>query len=128
MKSEVCKSVGEWEDEVSKLEKLSDEIGGYKGRLAESADVLDKVMTLMDESLSWNQNLHIFAGDDQAMNDKLMAVMLDRKGKIEYIAEEIETMDEKQVKRFMAENKNLKRRKKYFERLFHDKKLKAKLK
>jgi oligoendopeptidase F len=127
MRSDVCQTLEEWNDELSKLEALSDEIFRYKGRLSESADMFNTVMTLRDEAYSWIQQLYVFANDKQDMITKLDDVITTRNNKMAYINEEIEKMDKKTVKKFMSQNKNLKRLKKYFDRIFHDKKIKEKM-
>lgn len=107
-----------WEDDFNKSKEVTERMLEFKGKIAESADNLYKVLKLSDELGRIIENLYTYAkmrsdedtkyGKYQSLSDRAESLSVDIGAKTSFIVPEIMSMGEKKVHEYIDNKHELK--------------------
>ncbi len=107
-----------WEEDFKKGKELSKKIKEYQGRIEESSETLLEVLVLQDELSRITDNIYTYAkmkqDEDtrnstyQALTDKATGLMVEAGESTSFIVPELLMIDEKTIKNYLDETKQLK--------------------
>ncbi len=107
-----------WENDFNRSKEITEKIIDFKGKIAESADNLFKVLKLSDEVERIIENLYTYAkmkldedtkeGKYQSLSDRAESLSVDIGAKTSFIVPEIMTMGDKKVRKYIDQKHELK--------------------
>jgi oligoendopeptidase F len=117
----------EWEKDFKKLKKILPQMGEYRGKLGSSADSLLKALQLDEEISKLLEKVYVYArlhkDEDnkntvyQGMVDRAQSLAVQVSSATAFIVPEILSVPEEKINSFLAENKELKVYRHFFDNL-----------
>ena len=114
---DIYENVAKWEEDFSKVKKLSAEIIKFKGTLCESAQNLLDCLIMQDDLMSTAETVFVYARmkrdennadpSSQAAADRAMALITEAGASSSFIVPEIISIPEDKIEKFMSELKGL---------------------
>lgn len=120
-----------WEKDVNILLKQVEEMRTFSGKLGDSADMLFRALKLRDAISRRLENIYVYArmrrDEDnrnafyQEKSDQAQVLAVQVRGSLSFVVPEIIEIPEEKIKRFLAENEDLREYDFFFKELFRQK-------
>lgn len=111
------KNLDEWEEDVEKLNRKSEELSAFQGRLKEDAETLYRALVVKDQLSRLANNLYTYTslkldedtrkGESQALSDRAFRLYLQVSERASFFTPELLGLDEDQLDEFLEEKEEL---------------------